>query len=62
MKTAKRQESTQRAPLRPVSDCAGLRRIRSEDLFADTTCVLIDHQDSTYRLQITNQGKLLLTK
>ncbi len=56
------QESTGRPPAGPVPIGSQMRRIRSEDLFAGATRVLIEHQDSIYRLQITSQGKLLLTK
>ncbi|MDJ0893022.1 MAG: hemin uptake protein HemP [Gammaproteobacteria bacterium] len=38
------------------------RRIRSSDLFGGATRVLIEHEGSAYQLQITSQGKLLLTK
>ena len=62
MKIAKTQEAIGRASAGPVSVPSRMRRIRSKDLFADATQVLIEHQDSSYRLQITSQGKLLLTK
>ena len=58
----KTQESTGRASAGPVSVPPQARRIRSKDLFAGATRVLIEHQGSIYRLQITSQGKLLLTK
>jgi len=46
-----------RAPATPTS-----RWIRSGDLFAGSTRVLIEHNGAAYQLQITSQGKLLLTK
>ena len=48
---AKRQEYTERVALGSVSDSAALRRIRSEDLFAGATRVLIEHQDSIGNLK-----------
>ncbi len=34
----------------------------SEELFGHAKMVLIRHQESLYRLMITRQGKLILTK
>jgi hemin uptake protein HemP len=34
----------------------------SEDLFAGRREMLIKHASESYRLRITNQGKLILTK
>ncbi len=39
-----------------------LRCLRSEDLFGNGRKLLIEHQGVHYQLQITGQGKLLLTK
>ncbi len=36
--------------------------IRSEQLFADGKALLIEHNGQQYRLQITKQNKLILTK
>jgi len=36
------------------------REISSEKLFAGHREILITHDDKTYRLRITNQGKLVL--
>ena len=58
----KTQRPIRKAPVDPGSIPSQARLIRSKDLFAGATRVLIEHQDSTYRLQITSQGKLLLTK
>lgn len=38
------------------------RVVRSEDLFGDRSLVLIKHRNDWYRLMITKQGKLILTK
>jgi hemin uptake protein HemP len=37
-------------------------RINSRDLFAATREILIVHGDETYRLRLTAQNKLILTK
>lgn len=36
--------------------------ISSEQLFADCKALLIEHNGQQYRLQITKQNKLILTK
>jgi hemin uptake protein HemP len=41
---------------------ATLRTIDSQALFGEAKQVLIVHQGETYKLQITRQGKLILTK
>ena len=38
------------------------RSMTSEDLFAGRRELLIKHASESYRLRITNQGKLILTK
>jgi hemin uptake protein HemP len=38
------------------------RTMTSEDLFAGRRELLITHATESYRLRITNQGKLILTK
>jgi len=38
------------------------RRLSSLELFQGASRVAIDHQGSRYLLQITRQGKLILTK
>ena len=38
------------------------RSMTSEDLFAGRRELLIKHATESYRLRITNQGKLILTK
>lgn len=37
-------------------------RIRSEDLFGTAREVLLEHRGELYRLRITRQGRLILTK
>ena len=39
-----------------------LRYIRSSELFTDSNRILIEHGGAVYKLQVTSQGKLLLTK
>jgi hemin uptake protein HemP len=39
-----------------------LKRIASADLFGDAKELVIRHFDADYRLRITGNGKLLLTK
>ena len=40
---------------------AAPRRVRSEDLLAGRTELVIEHQGRDYRLRITQNGKLILT-
>ena len=42
----------------PMIDC----RIESRDLFASTREVMIAHGGDIYRLRLTSQNKLILTK
>ena len=42
----------------PLAD----NRINSRDLFSATREILIAHGDETYRLRLTAQNKLILTK
>ena len=35
---------------------------RSREIFGDGKLVFIEHEDATYRLMITKQGKLILNK
>lgn len=37
-------------------------RLKSTDLFVNTREVLIEHHGEEYRLRLTSQGKLILTK
>lgn len=48
---------------RPVSAKAGApRRLCSTQLFDGATEIVIEHQGADYRLRVTRQGKLILTK
>jgi hemin uptake protein HemP len=38
------------------------QRLNSADLFRDAREVIIEHADVEYRLRLTGQGKLILTK
>ena len=38
------------------------RRLSSSELFGETRELVIEHADEEYRLRITSQGKLILTK
>lgn len=38
------------------------KRLASNDLFGDAQEILIEHAGQEYRLRITRQGKLILTK
>ncbi|MCG8426010.1 MAG: hemin uptake protein HemP [Chromatiales bacterium] len=39
-----------------------LRRVSSEVLFKESSRMIIEHQGANYTLQITRNGKLILTK
>jgi len=41
---------------------SGKPELKSDDLFSGTREIHILHNDDTYRLSITKQGKLILTK
>lgn len=52
-----------RAPrANPSAAVPAPRTFDSQALFENTQQILIVHQAETYRLQITRQGKLILTK
>jgi len=38
------------------------RRVRAEELFGGASEIIIEHHGEEYRLRITKQGKLILTK
>lgn len=48
------------APSRKISIVGD--RIDSRDLFIATREIVIDHSGKVYRLRLTNQNKLILTK
>ncbi|MCP5160031.1 MAG: hemin uptake protein HemP [Gammaproteobacteria bacterium] len=52
------------APPAQLDRCIGITRKRlvSSDLFGDAQEILIEHAGQEYRLRITRQGKLILTK
>ena len=55
--TAPQQPTSARAPeLQPA------RTVDSQALFGAARQLLIVHQGETYKLQVTRQGKLILTK
>ena len=46
----------------PVSPSSNRMRIDSRQLFASQNEIIIEHQGEEYRLRITSNGKLILTK
>lgn len=44
------------------SQAITIRAITSEELFIGARELVIKHADEDYRLRLTNQGKLILTK
>lgn len=55
------QDRLQEAPASgPATGGSG--HISSRDLFRDRREILIDHEGETYRLRLTKNGKLILTK
>lgn len=51
-----------RAPSERPQAAQAVRTIDSQTLFGASQQMLIAHQGETYKLQITRQGKLILTK
>lgn len=48
--------------MRPAERCPAITpHYRSQDLFGQARKVLIEHNERTYRLRLTAQGKLILT-
>jgi hemin uptake protein HemP len=45
----------------PDGEAAPPRRLRSDELFAGTREIVIEHHGRLYRLRITRNGKLILT-
>ena len=45
-----------------AADVATARRIRTGELFGAAREIVLEHQDQLYRLRITSNGKLILTK
>jgi hemin uptake protein HemP len=53
---------TQPVSPEPSANAASQRRLSSKDLFGQATRIRIEHGDGEYLLQITRQGKLILTR
>jgi hemin uptake protein HemP len=49
-------------PAQPVSGTLSSGRLRSAELFGTRQEIEIEHGEAVYRLRITSQGKLILTK
>ena len=64
LSTKQRQDSMQQITKRPdaASISGQARRVRSQDLFAGAKEMVIEHAGDEYRLRLTAQGKLILTK
>lgn len=51
-----------RSLMRPAVPCPAIApHYRSQDLFGQAREVMIEHNERTYRLRLTAQGKLILT-
>ncbi|NDF12342.1 MAG: hemin uptake protein HemP [Proteobacteria bacterium] len=48
--------------MNPVEQSPILKKYSSEALFQDDKEVIIEHDSQQYRLRITSNGKLILTK
>jgi hemin uptake protein HemP len=48
--------------VRAVSQNGAMTRIQTAHLFGGKTAIEIEHMGQIYRLQVTRQGKLILTK
>ena len=56
------QIGSNRTPASPAAPSRELKRVSTEDLIGPAREVLIRHGGCDYRLRITRQGKLILTK
>jgi hemin uptake protein HemP len=56
------QASSNRQPVPTSAPAQELKRVSTEDLIGPAREVLIRHAGCDYRLRITRQGKLILTK
>lgn len=54
--------ATSRLPVVPWQQSCPLDTLRADLLFQGSQEILIDHKGETYRLRITKNGKLILTK
>lgn len=57
----RRAPDEERTASPPGGSCAP-RRVRSADLLKDARELIIEHAGDAYRLRVTAQGKLILTK
>jgi hemin uptake protein HemP len=57
-----RADATNEARLRTRTITVVAQKINSLELFLDTREVIITHGDDSYRLRLTSQNKLILTK
>lgn len=51
-----------RTPMPPVTKAEGVRTIDSRELLGSSQEIVIVHQGQRYRLRLTRQNKLILTK
>jgi hemin uptake protein HemP len=56
------QLSSNRIPVPTAAPARELKRVSTDDLIGPAREVLIRHAGCDYRLRITRQGKLILTK
>jgi hemin uptake protein HemP len=56
------QSPSNRTPVSAAAPSRELKRVSTEDLIGPAREVLIRHAGCDYRLRITRQGKLILTK
>jgi hemin uptake protein HemP len=56
------EKATGEARLVKASAAAGLRRVSAQELMGSHRELIIEHDGQTYRLRITSNGKLILTK
>jgi hemin uptake protein HemP len=47
---------------RSLKNTETIRRYRTDELLGPCSCVVIEHGEAEYRLQVTRLGKLILTK
>lgn len=57
-----RNEKTTAQPLANADPAGSKRKISSQQLFAAQNEIVIEHLGEEYRLRITSNGKLILTK
>ena len=57
-----RRDDAEQASPRPTPAAAPLRRLKVSDLLAGEREAILEHDGQEYRLRITANGKLILTK